>query len=328
MLYSGRQFEESERYELEYRLVAGLSSNNVWLSTVDAVIETESQERVVQIVRWRARNKGDQLQTKVWTRHRWYNIRSEEQWMAASNHVEAMLQKFKLKGDDRFKVAEIAYTEPEGDGQNNKGLERQVLEAQALEQLHLVSKRRATRRLREMKRHIKVYKKTISDMKGLVENESTTETELHRFIEARKPFWMFGLEYTDIESKVRFPPRSKKFEFDFMLSRLDGYLDLVELKGPNENLFDSRTQRRSKLNVSLSTALGQVLTYLNECDRNQTLKLFKPKAIIVIGKKSSDNPHERRLLSSHIARVEIFTYSELLDHGERLIKHIESRKSR
>ena len=102
MLYSGRQFEESERYELEERLVVGLSSNNVWLSTVDAVVEAESQERIVQIVRWRARNKGDRLKSKVWIRHRWYNIRSEEQWMSASNHVEAMLQRFKLNLNSRF----------------------------------------------------------------------------------------------------------------------------------------------------------------------------------------------------------------------------------
>src|SRR5439155_13628633 len=147
------------------------------------------------------------------------------------------------------------------------------------------------------------------------------------FIERNKPFWMFGLEYTDVESKVKFPPRSKKFEFDLMLRRIDGFTDLVELKGPNESLFDRRTRRRSKLNTALAEALGQVFTYLNECDRHGAFRLFKPKAIVVIGNRRTDDPRQRRLLTSHLARVEILTYSDLFCHGTRLLKHLEASKS-
>jgi len=64
-----------------------------------------------------------------------------------------------------------------------------------------------------------------------------------------------------------------------MLRRNDGFLDLVELKGPNTNLFDMRTRNRTNINVDLSTALGQVLAYLHECDRGKRKKIFKPKAL-------------------------------------------------
>ena len=178
-----------------------------------------------------------------------------------------------------------------------------------------------------MKRHVGTYRKILREFQAAIDDPDANETTVHHFIEEKKPFWLFGLEYVDLESKVAFPPNTKEFEFDFMLRRLDGYMDLVELKGPDESLFDRRTRRRSKLNVALSTALGQVLTYLSECDRRPSLRLFKPKAIIVIGNKRTDNPRERRLLMSHLTRVEILTYTELLNHGTKLLKLMEAAES-
>ena len=92
-----------------------------------------------------------------------------------------------------------------------------------------------------------------------------------------------------------------------MLRRNDGFLDLVELKGPNTNLFDMRTRNRTNINVDLSTALGQVLAYLHECDRGKRKKIFKPKALTVIGRRTKENDRQKRLLVSHLARVDVLT---------------------
>ena len=111
-----------------------------------------------------------------------------------------------------------------------------------------------------------------------------------------------------------------------MLRRLDGFHDLVELKGPNDSLFDRRTKNRWKLNAKLSEALGQVIVYLDACDRYRRAGLFKPKAVIVIGNKGTDNLRQRKLLGSRLAHVEILTYSELVERGGQLLKHLEGWK--
>jgi len=149
---------------------------------------------------------------------------------------------------------------------------------------------------------------------------------VHEFIEKANPFWLFGLEYLALDCKVPFPEKKPVFFFDIMLRRLDGFHDLVELKGPNDSLFDRRTKNRWKLNAKLSEALGQVIVYLDACDRYRRAGLFKPKAVIVIGNKETDNLRQRKLLGSRLAHVEILTYSELVARGGQLLKHLEGWK--
>src|SRR5438093_5032694 len=93
MRYGGRVFHENERYLSETRTLPGLTSNRVWLYTVDAVTEAESGDKLVQLVRWRARLESGPEPIRYWQRYRTYNIRSAEQWEGASRIVDAYFQK-------------------------------------------------------------------------------------------------------------------------------------------------------------------------------------------------------------------------------------------
>ena len=110
-----------------------------------------------------------------------------------------------------------------------------------------------------------------------------------------------------------------------MLKRFDGFKDLVELKSPNARLFRKASERRSRLTGPLAEALGQVVAYLNACDMYQRIDLFRPKAFIVIGNKTTDDEKQRRLLQSHLTQVEILTYSSLIERGESLLRHLRGK---
>lgn len=320
-MYLGRRFIESERYDCQERTPAGYPKNKVWLYTVDKAIEVESGKSIIQIVRWRAKNDSENAKLKLWGRFRTYNIRSLEQWDVSKAIVDRIIDDTNLDSDPGFQLTpEVTTIEVPTDEVDER--ERELAEAHERENVQREKRRRMEKKISKIKAHRDEYKAKLEELRSIVESPESTETDIHGFISSRRLFWIFGLQYSDIKSKVSFPPKNKKYEFDFMLERDDGFLDLVELKGPNVNLFDKKTSRRYKLNANLSEALGQVLVYLDECDRTDMTGLFKPTALIVIGTKNTDNAHQRKLLMSHLARVNIMTYDDLITYGDRLLRHI------
>lgn len=337
----GRAFVDYPFFKLLRRTVTGLASNHAWLYSVDEVEEAESRRVLLRVVRWKA---GFQDGKRVWRKFRSYNVRSSEQWDATSTAVDAYLQGSKMRPDPGFEDAfqpleplpqatkdtkgfPRAESRPEVGGQAENGLAQRLSDAVAARAAEASARRKAHSRLRAMKKHVGEYRRVLNDFKSVVHDKDSNETQVHDFISAKNPFWLFGLEYLGLESKVGFPPRKPVFWFDLMLHRMDGFYDLVELKGPNEQLFDKRTTRRAKLNHKLSEALGQVIAYLEACDRTRQAGLFKPKAVIVIGTKQTDDPRQRRLLASHLAGVEVLTYTQLVQRGTQLIQHLEGWKS-
>ncbi len=335
----GRRFREYERVHLLRRTITGLTSNRAWLYSVDELEELATGGVVIQVVRWQTRY--DEKRHAIWLNRSRYNIRSLEQWETATTAVESYLDRSSLRKDPSF-VEDFTPVD-KGEGRRTSGrrdrkeasdgrdqqildLKELVKEEKAARAAESAARRKSNSWLRQMKRHTKTYRKTLGKFRDLIAEPTTSETEVHDSIAKANAFWLFGLDYLSLDSKVPFPPKKPAFFFDLMLRRLDGFHDLVELKGPNERLFDATTKRRGKLNKNLSEALGQVMVYLDACDRYRGAGLFKPKAVIVIGKKGTDDPRQRRLLASHLAHVEVITYSELLGRGGQLLKHLEAWK--
>jgi t-SNARE complex subunit (syntaxin) len=204
----------------------------MWCYTVDVVTEGETDENIIQIVRWRALNNDINEKIKEWHRKRTYNIRSVEQWDAAKNVINDDVSNFQIKRDSKFKI-------------ENKTNEFQTLKQNFDDANEKRKKERKNRlkfekAIREMKTQKRDNRNKIQRLQELVNNPQSTETDVHNLIKEEKMHWLFGLQYCDIESKVDFPRGSKKYQFDLMLEKDDGSLDLVDLKGPNENLFDSQ----------------------------------------------------------------------------------------
>jgi hypothetical protein len=292
---------------------------------------------VLQIVRWRA--LFDDQQHPIWLNRSRYNVRSVEQWDSASKAIDSYLSGSKLPSDSAFsedfiqveqgarRKRGLADSDEENSGAEVTRLKRQLKEERSARAAETAAKRKAHAWKRQLKRHVGTYRRAFGDFCELVRQPTTDETVIHDFIRERNPFWLFGLEYLGLDCRVPFPEKKPKFFFDIMLRRMDGFHDLVELKGPHDSLFDRRTKNRWKLNSKLAEALGQVIVYLDACDRYRRAGLFKPKAVIVIGNKETDNVGQRKLLSSRLAHVEVLTYSELAEHGRQLLRHLEGWKA-
>lgn len=323
--YMNRLFDEGAYYSCLDRQIYAVSSNKVWVYSVDRVVENETGKLIIQVVRWQARGKK-KSRAKYWQRRRTFNIRSRNQWYPAREIVDREVAQIEI-GREEFLEQNAEELEVLSHSDEISELRAEVGEKEALARHHQELSRRYRSRLRDIKTHIQQYRGVLKELEGLVNCAGMTETNVHEFLEREKAYWVFGLEYVDLESKVRFPPDIGDFEFDLMLRRVDNFYDLVELKGPGERLFNAKTKKRAKLNRALGEALMQVIIYLDACARSSLKEILKPKAIIVIGKSESDSVVQRRLLQSHLAGVEILTYDDLVARGAILLDHLQ-RKGR
>ncbi len=322
--YLGRVFEEGDYYDCIRRNVFMVSRNRSWLYTADLVIEKETGKKLIQVVRWRAR--GTRLShDRSWRRRRSFNVRSERQWIETKRVIDYLVPTLEM-GQEESVDWTSGQEEDFSDSQQVEDLKAEVTRSAAMARHHKDRASRLSRLLNDIRANRRHYRMILDDFDSLIRRPGITEREIHVFIENEKAYWMFGLEYIDMESRVRFPPDTGEFEFDLMLKRADDFYDLVELKGPGERLFDARTSKRAKPNRALSEALGQVIVYLHACSRSDLRTVLKPKAIVVLGTAESDDIGQRRLLQSHIAGVEILTYHDLSSRGRALIDYIGKRK--
>jgi hypothetical protein len=318
---------EKDVFPAIYRVVVH-DSLPLWAYTVDITkdiddLGIDTGKRFVRLVRWAARNDPNDKSIKYWVQRKWYSVRSMDEWISASGVINAI-----------YGTAKEVELPPHLTNREREELDegRKKIAQLKRENIQLKSRSDTYReenesyrdRFREMRHHKKEYSDFLRSFKELIDDESTTETQVHNLIKEHQAFWMFGLEYTEMVSEQ--PIQIKKgnvndYRFDILLKRQDMFWDLVELKGPNENLFDQRTPKRFKPNQKLSEAIAQVITYLYICDA-YLKDVFKPRAIIVIGNKNTDHAWQRRLFGSYLNNIEVITYNDLYQRGKALLDYI------
>ncbi|MBX7259944.1 MAG: DUF4263 domain-containing protein [Candidatus Hydrogenedentes bacterium] len=176
------------------------------------------------------------------------------------------------------------------------------------------------------------YKLAFQQLKALVDDPATPERDLQEHL--KKHPWMFGSEYSELLSRRTWTRDDK---LDYMLRRtVDGYLEIVEIKTPfAEALFIHDTSHDSYYpSAKLSPVLGQVIRYIEEVERNRdsiiahdecdTLKI---RSRIILGR---DGPPEHqaalRNLNSHLHRIEVLTFDQLLRIATRVIAVFEAEE--
>jgi hypothetical protein len=178
------------------------------------------------------------------------------------------------------------------------------------------------------------------EYESLVETAGTQETDVQLFLE-RHP-WIVGLHYVRARGRMEVP----RGTIDFVLDRFDGFFDIVELKGPGEQIVVERDSSEGDLRpgspcqYTLSKALGNALAQAHlyrsiliaSNDLRAQLGLSdtrQPRIVILIGQAKSLTAGARevlRELNLSLHRVEIIPYdlvsermSGLLDNLENLI---------
>ncbi len=331
----GRKFSNIQNFET-YERKPGRPSG-VYLNTIEkgcSISPRNGRKSDIKfrIQKWRKINDKNDKNIKYWdirpSTCRHYYINSFEQLEDISN----ILNDF-VGSHDTVSLSTEAYERFQLESRKQKVKIKNLIEKiHSLKSINsTINAERQTfkHRISLMRTNIKDLKSILNDYQKLISMNNTNETDVKDFLENNHAYWMFGLEYLDIKREVGVPfgHGKKDFFLDFMLQRHDDYLDLVECKGPNENLFDRRTKKRTKPNEKLSEAIGQVFKYLYAIDKLGDERVIKPKAYIVIGNQDTDISSERRIFSSYLSNTEIITYFELYKRGQQLLKHIKKIKN-
>jgi hypothetical protein len=167
----------------------------------------------------------------------------------------------------------------------------------------------------------------------------TTETDMQRAIGDK--YWLFGGRYVGMAPRRRFTFLD---EFDIPLLCADGSLHIVELKGPC--ITGLVTEHRSHYIVGkdVHEAVSQTVNYLRALDDQRTalqlelteelgfeVDLRRVHSSVVIGhpvharlrdgRQPSRIQVDRaiRAYNSHLSRIEVLTYQDLLDAAERTL---------
>lgn len=75
---------------------------------------------------------------------------------------------------------------------------------------------------------VSYYENKISEFEALVYSRNTLEPQLQKFLEQN--YWMWGFEYTEAIPKQQL---GEKYEIDFLLKRIDGIWEIVEIERSN-----------------------------------------------------------------------------------------------
>lgn len=187
----------------------------------------------------------------------------------------------------------------------------------------------------------------LTELKRIVEDPNSTERDdIHP--QLRKMGWIFGGRYVGEARRKELVAGDR---MDIPLLRPDGSLHVVELKGARIPILVEQyrgTQDRQKLAGELedvplvvgsevNRAVGQVMNYLTRLDeqRDNILNRFKidvrrAAATVLIGHPDFVNKYTRgeidgtlRIYNSHLARVEVRHYAELIESAEEALRVAE-----
>ncbi|MGI8335988.1 Shedu anti-phage system protein SduA domain-containing protein [Actinomadura scrupuli] len=171
----------------------------------------------------------------------------------------------------------------------------------------------------------------LAALRKVIEDPQATEHQLQQALSGQ--YWIFGGRYIhDEKAYRRLVPGD---EYDIPLVRADGALQIVELKLAM-GLRNPLVKRHRGAWVAASTvndAVSQAIAYLVGLDEHRLrireeigIETRRASATVLIGHPAAQPSapetaiHEAlRTLNTHVGRVEVLTYKELLDNAERSI---------
>jgi hypothetical protein len=173
------------------------------------------------------------------------------------------------------------------------------------------------------------YKKVYDHMRELMIQDKVPEGQIQELLKNNP--WMFGSEYSQLLDR-RVWTRDDKL--DFMLRRtVDDFLEIIEIKKPFKEpilLYDN-SHDSFYPSAKLSAVIGQVMRYIEGLDRGRDSIISKDhydslkiRARVIIGRDGNkDHQIALRNLNSHLNRIEIITFDQLLRIAERVISVFE-----
>lgn len=159
---------------------------------------------------------------------------------------------------------------------------------------------------------------------GCKNHRGCYEKTYQRFLEEH--YWIFGSEYSELIPNRRF---IKNKEVDFPLRRtVDGYLEVIEIKKPMEDLFTIHDGKIVAESPAVAKAKWQVSEYLSSIDIKQNdlrveddIDVEKVRGKVIIGRIAGDDVQTKALrqLNALSTRIEVITYDQLIAIAQRML---------
>ncbi|WP_164737870.1 Shedu anti-phage system protein SduA domain-containing protein [Streptomyces luteoverticillatus] len=178
-------------------------------------------------------------------------------------------------------------------------------------------------------------RKTVAALQKLALDGGSNETTMQKAL--KDLYWVFGGQYVGIAERRDLMPLD---QHDIPLVCADGSLQIVELKGPECKVVE-RHRNHFIVSSEVHKAVGQCMNYLRTMDETgmglQTVHendlgisydYRRAGGIVVIGhpgRKGSTEIERKqveqtiRSYNSHLSRVQVLTYADLLDSAERAL---------
>lgn len=169
------------------------------------------------------------------------------------------------------------------------------------------------------------YSKAIAELRILIDTQNTLEGDFQKHLELHP--WMFGSEYSQ---RLQRKTWTRDDRLDFMMRKtVDDYVEIIEIKKAfTDSLFTyDRSHDSYYPSSKLSAVIGQVVRYIEEIERqrdsiivSEGFDTLKIRAKIIVGRDgNSEQVKALRNLNSHLHRIEIITYDQLLKVSERIL---------
>lgn len=175
------------------------------------------------------------------------------------------------------------------------------------------------------------YKSAFAHLERLIRSLDERETRYQNHL--KENLWIFGSEYSEILERRKW---TRDDNLDFMLRRtVDNYLEIIEIKTPaTMPLFNyDKSHDSYYASAKLSMVIGQVYRYIEEVERNRDsiisqdkIDPLKIRARVIVGVDGSEAEQAAlRIMNSHLHRVEIVTYDQLLRVAKRTLDIFKSQ---
>lgn len=166
----------------------------------------------------------------------------------------------------------------------------------------------------------------LAELRRLIDGDAD-EAMFQQLLDAN--WWMLGGQYVE-----HIPWREWTIEetLDMLLRSADSYFDIIELKRSNPVLC-KRDHDKWIVSAEVNDAVNQAAHYISEIEANRSdllrrrhVDLYKLKAKIILGyiDDGEANQEEKRqalrMYNSHLHRIEVITYDELVRIGEHVIE--------
>lgn len=165
----------------------------------------------------------------------------------------------------------------------------------------------------------------LEKLKKLIEKE-VVESKFQKLLDQN--WWIFGRQYIDRVKRRIFTVGEQT---DIMLHTADSYCDLIELKRSVARLFVVDHEKWI-VSPEVNAAVNQTAHYISRIEKQRDtilidfeLDLYKLQAFVVIGYINDDEEGEQdkraalRMYNSHLHRIKVITFDELVRIGEEVI---------